>query len=339
MGRLAGGQIDPATYTEAHVKAVLEACQVRVATDTFHDFLCFCPFHNNRHTPSLSVSKTKNSYLCFNADCSASGSLTDLVSKTTGRNYFEASRFITQKAPTDQEIFNNDLEVLLDERPEFREFSPEVLGNLSDGMQIPGNPGRAYLQGRGFTDDTIDYFKVGYSAKKDMVAVPMHSPDGIPVGVVGRSITGKTFKNSVGLPTSKTFFNLHRAKRIGGTVIVTESSFDTMAVHQAGYPNAVGNLGGHMSPQKLYLLNRYFDKIILFLDDDVPGHTLAQKIANRFATSKDVMYAKSENWLGGWYAYSCKDASEILEKHGEQDIRNMIQQAIPVWEYNSLVVQ
>jgi DNA primase len=258
--------------------------------------------------------------------------------KTTGRNAFEAARFIMQKQPSDQDLFDQALEVLMDEKPEFREFSSEVLGNLWNGMQEPGNPGRAYLRGRGFSDDTIDYFKVGYSAKKDMVAVPMHSPDGIPVGVVGRSIAGKIFKNSVGLPTSKTFFNLHRAKRVGGTVIVTESSFDTMAVHQAGYPNAVGNLGGHMSPQKLYLLNRYFDKIVLFLDDDESGHKLAQKIANRFQNSKDVMYA--HNTLGDdWYIYGCKDASEILERGEEYDIKAMIMDAIPVWEYNSFVVQ
>ena len=38
-------------------------------------------------------------------------------------------------------------------------------------------------------------FSLGYSEKQDMVTVPVHSPDGMPVGFVGRSIEGKEFKN------------------------------------------------------------------------------------------------------------------------------------------------
>jgi DNA primase len=177
-----------------------------------------------------------------------------------------------------------------------------------------------------------------------MVAVPVHSPDGIPVGVVGRtaSSTHKVFKNSVGLPTSKTFFNIHRAKRESSTVIVTEASFDTLAVHQSGYPNVVGNLGGHMSPEKLYLLDRHFDKIILFLDNpviDASGRTLGEKIAKVFSKRKDVSWAKTDNWLSGWYPDDLKDASAILQEFGEDHIRQTIEGAIPIWEYESTMVQ
>jgi DNA primase len=341
MGRLAERQrVNPQAYEEAHVRAILGELGVRIAADTVHDFLCFCPFHNNRNTPSLSVSKTKDSYLCFNADCGASGTLAEMVSKISGRNYFESSRYILKHAPSEQQVFEQTLATLLDEKPEFREFSEEVLGNLYENMR-GDNPGRTYLRGRGFTDDTIDYFKVGYSGKKNMVAVPMHSPDGIPVGVVGRSIAGKAFKNSVGLPTSKTFFNLHRAKRVGGTVIVTEASFDAMAVHQAGYPNVVANLGGHMSSQKLYLLDRYFDKIILFLDNpliDDSGKKLGEKIVNGIANRKEVVWARAGL---DWYPGGLKDATSIQEEFGEaatEQIKKSVQKAIPIWEYRSLMV-
>lgn len=83
------------------------------------------------------------------------------------------------------------------------------------------------------------HFDLGYSKNMDMVTVPVHSPDGTPIGLVGRSIKGKSFKNSTNLPKSKTLFNIHRAKKIGDHVIVVESSFDAIRVHQAGFPNVV----------------------------------------------------------------------------------------------------
>jgi DNA primase len=66
-------------------------------------------------------------------------------------------------------------------------------------------------------DETLGYFRIGYSAKRDAIMVPMHNPDGLPIGVIGRSIAGKDFKNSKGLPKNKTAWNFHRAKREGDT--------------------------------------------------------------------------------------------------------------------------
>lgn len=247
MARTLGGKPYSKKYSESHARSILNRLGVRIDAETQNDFLCFCPLHNNRHTPSLSVSKTKDSFLCFNAECGQAGTLITLVSKMTGRNFFEASRFVNLYHSAEDEIVENELDSLLAETVQFSEYSTEVLDGLKRGMNSH-QAGREYLHGRGFSDDTIDYFSVGYSSSMKMVAVPMHSPDGVPVGIVGRSISGKHFKNSPKLPTSKTFFNLHRAKKESHVVILVESSFDAMAVYQSGFPNVVANLGTHMSP-------------------------------------------------------------------------------------------
>jgi len=340
MGRNFSRQPDTKKYSEGHVKSILRSIGVQIEAETGNDFLCFCPIHGNKHTPSLSVSKTKDGFLCFNSDCGASGTLVDLVSQVSGRNYFEALRFVLMHQPTEQDNFEADLDTVLSEIPDYREFTPEVLRGLVEGMSEPGNPGKTYMNGRGFTDDTIDYFKVGYSKKKNMVAVPVHSPDGIPIGVVGRSASkdSKVFKNSVGLPTSKTFFNLHRAKRASTTVIVTEASFDAMAVHQAGYPNVVGNLGGHMSELKYRLLDKHFDRIILMTDNrdyDDAGRAIGMKIAQRFIATKDILWAQYR--YDEHYPGNLKDASAILEKYDESLIAETIAGAIPHYELMSMV--
>ena len=339
MGRTFRGQSNPPRYSENHVRGILNEIGVRISASTAHDFLCFCPFHDNRHTPSLSVSKTKDSYLCFNADCGASGTLTDLVSKTTDRNYFESARFVLLHQPTEQDNFEDELQDLLLDKPEFDEFSGDVLNNLWEGMQPSNSPGREYMHGRGFTDETIDYFRVGYSRKRTMVAVPVHSPDGVPLGIVGRSIVGKSFKNSVGLPTSKTFFNIHRAKRASTTAVLVESSFDVLSLHQAGYPNAIGNLGTHMSPYKLALLDRYFDRIIIFTDNrdyDEAGRKLGTIVADRFSGKKDVLWAHYK--YGETYPADLKDASDILEKQGETALSDCLKNPMPHYEFAASMV-
>lgn len=337
MGRFRERETAPPRFAEHQVRAILDGAGIKVSTDTFNDFLCFCPIHGNRNTPSLSVSKTKDRYVCFNADCGASGDMIDLVAKSTNRTYNEAARFVLQrqgKPPDAMEVLNQ----ILTDTPDYQPFSQASLDRMFQAM-TPDSAGRKYLHSRGFTDETIDYFRVGYSKNKNMVAVPVHSPDGNPIGVVGRSITSKQFNNSAGLPTSKILFNLHRAKKSGGTAILTEASFCAMAVHQAGFVGAVGNLQSAMSPTKLGMLDRYFDTIILFPDNpeiDPAGKALGMRIADVFASTKDVKWAqydKREHYIDG-----LKDPTAIQEVFGEQPIKEMIHNAIPHWQFVSVMV-
>jgi DNA primase len=157
--------------------------------------------------------------------------------------------------------------------------------------------------------------------------------------VVGRSVTGKDFKNSVGLPTSKVFFNLHRAKRVGSTVIVVESSFDAMAVDQSGFPNVVGGLGTAMSDYKYNLLGRYFDRIILFVDNrdyDVAGKAYIEKMVKRLGRQKEILLAQY-NW-GQTYPGDLKDATDILKNYGEDAVAECINNAVSHFEYAASVV-
>jgi DNA primase len=287
----------------------------------------------------MSVSKTKDGYICFNASCGASGTLLDLVGRVTGRNPFEAARFIIHHSPSEQDNFEEDLTIVLSDAPEFTEFSQDVLDRMHRDILVPGNSGMTYMKSRGFTEDTVEKFKVGYSEKRNMVAVPVHSATGIPVGVVGRSITGKVFKNSVGLPTSKVFFNLHRAKRIGSTVIVVESSFDALSVYQSGFPNVVAGLGTAMSDDKYNLLARYFDRIILFVDNrdyDEAGKTYINKMIKRLGRHKEILLAQY-NW-NQTYPGDLKDATAILKSYGEEAVGECITNAISHFEYTASMV-
>jgi DNA primase len=313
------------TYTKTHLRSILHALNVEIVSDTSTDFLCLCPFHNNRSTPSFAISHNKGLYVCYNPSCNAAGTILDLVKSLSQRNDFEALRFIGTMKKESEVGFDDELANLLEEKPDFVEFSKNTLDKLSEDRWNSVEACNYFLS-RGINHESMDYFDLGYSEKQRMVTVPVHSPDGIPVGIVGRSIEGKSFKNSSNLPRNKTMFNLHRAKRAGGTIIVTESSFDAIRVHQAGFPGAVATLGGSLSEDNLENLNKYSSKIIIMTDADEAGRKLGKLIANKLKM-KDILWASYQ--YGMIYPHNAKDVGDLTDEEIQQCIKN----AVPHFEY------
>jgi DNA primase len=125
-----------------------------------------------------------------------------------------------------------------------------------------------------------------------MVTVPVHSPDGISVGFVGRSIEGKEFKNTPGLPKAKTLFNLNRVKT-ADKVYVVESSFDAIRLDQLGFP-AVATLGSNVSNLQIELLQKYFNNIIVIADNDEAGGNMKTKIIEKLGSRVSVIQLNKE---------------------------------------------
>lgn len=335
-------------YSPEHVRSILRNLGITIISETYNDFLCLCPIHGNKNTPSFSVSHTKGVFLCFNPSCNASGDIVELVKTISHRNDYEALRFIGSMREQSKKDFDDELASILDDKPEFEEFPQETLDDLYS--QLKSSPyAQDYFISRGINNESMDYFRLGYSGKQDMVIVPVHSPDGRPVGLVGRSIEGKKFKNSKGLPRNKTLFNIHRAKRSSGTVIVVESSFDAIRVYQSGYPNVVATLGGFLSKENIQNLNRFFSSVIIMTDFDNkndhissncrkcypqecsghnPGRDLGLQIIKNLP-SKNILWASYK--YGMVYPHDAKDVGNL----SEEEIRLCISNAVPNYEYST----
>lgn len=293
---------------------------MEIAGETSNDFLCYCPFHSNRHTPSFSISREKGAYICFNPSCGESGTLSDLVKKILEKNDYEAIRYIASKEAESLDNFDEVMADMFQEKPDFDEFSQDTLDNLYNELGA-NQEAKDYFNSRNITEESMHYFKLGYSSQQGMVIVPVHSPDGIPVGLVGRSIKDKRFKNSTNLPRSKTMFNIHRAKKIGEQVIIVESSFDAIRVHQAGFPNVVATLGGHISKDNLNLLNKYFNKVVIMTDADEAGRELGKSISNKLR-NKDILWASYS--YGKIYPHDAKDAGDMTDEEISSCIKNAV---------------
>src|SRR6478609_2001167 len=221
-----GGQVVTALYSENQVESALNEIGITVMGDTMNDFQCLCPFHGNTNTPSFSVSKTSGKYLCFNAACGEFGSLIELVkSQKPGTNDFQAARLIAKAKATNVQQFEDRVREAF-KKEEMPEFKPETVVRLEDGLW-QSQEAIDYMHSRGFTDETLKSYHVGFSGKRGVIAVPMYDVSGKPVGFIGRKIHEKKFDNSLKLPVRQTLWNIHRAIRTGSdTVIVCESTFD-----------------------------------------------------------------------------------------------------------------
>jgi len=321
------GQADTSLYAPNHIKAIVKGLGLRIVGGSNNNIILYCPFHNNTHTPSFYISEETGAWLCFNPSCGEAGGIKDLVKKISNKNEFETIRFILSKKSEASDAFQDTLNSLFDEKPDFEEFSQEVLDNLYNELGR-NREAKDYFQSRGINEESMQYFRLGYSSKMGMAIVPVHSPDGLPVGLVGRSIKEKKFKNSTNLPKNKTMFNIHRAKRIGENVVIVESTFDAIRVHQAGFPNVVATLGGHLSKENISLLNRYFNRIIIMTDADLAGRELGLSIASRL-NNKDILWASYE--YGKIYPHEAKDAGDMSEK----EIIACIKNAVSDIEYRS----
>jgi DNA primase len=320
-------QADTTQYSPAHIKSIIKGLGLDVVGETSNDYLCYCPFHSNRHTSSFSVSREKGAFICFNPLCGEAGTLIELVKRVLEKNDFEAMRFISAKETESLDNFDELLADAMEDKPMFQEFSTETLEKLHADL-ISTKEGADYFKSRGILEEAMEHFDLGYSKNMGMVTVPVHSPAGMPIGIVGRSIEGKSFKNSTNLPKSKTLFNVHRAKKVGDHVIIVESSFDAIRVHQVGFPNVVATLGGFLSTEQQSILNRYFNKIIIMTDADLAGRELGLSISSKLRM-KDILWAS--HTYGKIYPHDAKDVGDMTD----EEIKTCIKNAVSDIEYRS----
>lgn len=246
------------------------------------DYIIFCPFHNNNRTPAGEIDKNNGTFFCFS--CHHIADLIEFVMHMSGRTYFESIRFIKSK-----EVEGNlekDINKALIVKPDFVPYDELILKRLYNNLLL-SDRAKDYYKYRKIDQASWSKFSLGYSEKQDMVTVPVHSPDGMPVGFVGRSIEGKEFKNTPGLPKAKTLFNLNRVKT-SNKVYVVESSFDAIRLDQCGLP-AVATLGANVSNIQIELLQKYFNDIIVIADNDEAGGNMKTKIIEKLGSRVSVI--------------------------------------------------
>ena len=123
-----------------------------------------CPFHDDQ-TPSFSVSPVKGLYKCFS--CGAAGNAVKFIMEYEQMTYPEALKWLANKyhiEVQDRELTNEEKQQESERESMFlinewaAKYFNDILRNDVDGMAI----GMQYFRSRGFRDDIIHKFQLGF---------------------------------------------------------------------------------------------------------------------------------------------------------------------------------
>lgn len=132
------------------------------------NYLGLCPFHNER-TPSFTVSPSKEIFKCFG--CGKSGNTISFLMEHEKLTYAEALRWLANKYNIEIEETESSPEIKLQQQTaeslyiinQFaQQFYAKQLFETDEGQNI----GLTYLKERGFTEDIIKKFGLGYAPDK-----------------------------------------------------------------------------------------------------------------------------------------------------------------------------
>ena len=138
----------------------------------------------------------------------------------------------------------------------------------------------------------------GFSKEKDRVVIPVRSATYELVGFIGRAVVDTQqprYLYNKGFKRADYLFNLQNAK-LHSDVIIVEGSIDAMFVHQAGFSNVVSSLGAAIPKSQISLLKKYFDKIIIFSDNDMAGEAMRDGIIEQ-CLGKNISVAEVSKGL------------------------------------------
>ena len=340
-----------------------------------NSYKCCCPFHSEK-TPSFTVSREKQMYHCFG--CGAGGNVYTFIMKYENFTFPEAIAFLAKRAG-----------ITLPEK----EMSPEDKKKYSRKQQMfdvnksaaayfhflltkteRGKLGYNYYKERGFTDETIAKFGLGYadiyrddlykylknkgfsdSIIKDAglvdfderngprdkfwnrVMVPITDINGKIIAFGGRVLGDAkpkylNTKETDIFNKSRNLFamNIARHSRKKG-VILCEGYMDVIAMHQAGFDNAIASLGTAFTEGQANLIKRYTNDVYLAYDSDGAGRAAAMKaiqILRNLEMTQRVIDLKPY-----------KDPDEFIKNLGTEQYEERVRNALTgrIYEINSIV--
>ena len=268
------------------------------------------PHRKKKSERTLSVTRKDGKYLYNCWHCSISGSVAE-------ESFVTPIKTRSKKLP--QVIADNWSKDLDNEAPQVvldyiktRKLSWEVCGELGVTSATKGFNGSGIGQAIGFP----------------------YRKEGKVYAVKWRSVEGKSFTQD---GSANTFFNIDKLN-IEDSIVICEGEFDVCAMKQAGVtipcvsvPNGapIKVSQNRIDPSEdrkfAYLweakdILEKCNRVILCVDNDSAGNALSEELARRIGKAKifNVVYPEG-----------CKDANDVLVKHGSEKLRELVDEAKP----------
>ncbi|WP_458412466.1 DNA primase [Schinkia sp. CFF1] len=129
------------------------------------NYFGLCPFHGEK-SPSFSVSAEKQIYHCFG--CGAGGNVFSFLMNIENCSFFEAAATLAEKLHIDLPDYHDDTNHFSDTSNKYAEMfrAHELLQKFYHHFLVntkEGNEAIHYLHERGFTEEIISRFQIGYA--------------------------------------------------------------------------------------------------------------------------------------------------------------------------------
>ena len=194
------------------------------------------------------------------------------------------------------------------------------LGYTDEEMQVGFLAGKSQKTGRAY-----DYYR-------NRVIIPLIDTAGNIVGFGGRNMDGSEPKyiNTSDTPAfkkSRFLFALNFAKKhCEEYMILCEGYMDVIALHEAGFENAVATLGTAITSDQARIFAKYTKKVIVCYDSDKAGQKATQKAIRLLGeVGVELRILK----LSG-----AKDPDEYIKKFGADSFRRVLSESKTGFEYH-----
>ena len=152
---------------------------------------------------------------------------------------------------------------------------------------------------------------------------PINNISGQPIALGGRIIEKSDFlAKYVNSPETLFFkkgsnlYNLDLARKLSnkfGDIFLVEGYMDVVGLSKNGIENAVANLGTSLTDKQIFILNQFFNDIIICFDGDESGYKAALRAAEN--SIKDM---KPEKQISFLFLPDQEDPDSFVNKNGKE---------------------
>lgn len=280
----------------------------------------FCPLpthQGQRRSPSFSVELKRGIFQCFG--CHAKGNVLDFACRMEGFDPTKPQELRKAAIKINEEFLQGgSMPPASPETKKPSSTSAIVQINAPIDFELQSlDPDHPYLKERGFNDDTIQHFGLGFCNRgmlKSRIAIPLHDTKGRLLGYAGRltkdadiseqnpkyMFPGERERNGTVLEFRKSLllYNSHRIAPKVSDLIVVEGFPSVWWLHQNNYSNAVALMGSDCSEEQAKLIVERIKpvgRIWLMSDGDAAGDHCAETILPQIAPHRFVRWVKLED--------------------------------------------
>ena len=275
---------------------------------TGNNMMGLCPLHNDRKSPSLSVSPDKQMFHCFG--CGAGGNVIHFIQAAMNLDFMDALKYLADRVhmemPDNRTGRDKQKQLAISKKREkIYEINAQAARYFFECLASPaGEPGLTYLKNRMISNSTIKRFGLGYAPEGWSNLINFLKKKGYNDNLFGLNIA----KNA-------------KADRL----LLMEGYMDVVSLHQNGFNNAVASLGTAFTPEQAKLVKRYAPRAVLCYDNDEAGKKATIRAG-------DILFDAGVK-VRVLTVTDGKDPDEFIKMKGPDMFSVLIEKARPLIEY------